>query len=96
MLNRNGDADRRQRKRNFLDSVLLGDARPRRHDLRDRLERRAFEDDGRRNHFHLVRRINVMCGVGFREVLAVFRERRQSCDREQQQDDCCDLKAGSG
>jgi len=83
MLNRNNDSDRGRKKRNLLDSVVLSSARSRRHDLRDRLDPRSLQED-RRSRFHLVRGIYVMRGVGFRQVLAVFRERRQSRHRERQ------------
>jgi len=75
MLNGNRDSDRRRGKGYLLDAMIPWGARLWQNYLGDRVERRSLQDVRRRSRLHLVGGVDVVCRVGFREVLAVFRER---------------------
>jgi len=95
MLSRNCDANRRRRKRNLVNSMISRSNGLRwNYDHRDDVQWRALQQGRRWRPFHFAGDIYVMRGIRLGKIWAVFRERRQSCHRKQQQDHRGYLKAG--
>jgi len=94
MTNASTHADRPEGNGSLLNRRMLWDTRLWQKNLRDRIERLSFRWIWQRSHFHLAGDVDVMRGIRFGEILAVFRERGQACHRKQQQHDCRSLQDG--
>jgi hypothetical protein len=85
-------------RRNFLPNHPVNSRlRLRRNESNHMPQGRAIDDGRRSSHFHLAGDIDVVRRIGFRIVLAIFRERGKSRDgNEQEQDTDAEAKPPVG